>query len=162
MKDKSFRIAFGDWFTKFRMWYRKRKKYSQNSRILTDWYNQWLSLTGLLSSVCNSDWKTTSEQESEYSRLRSWFIRNRSQFLPIWYQFRSLRRDSVHEGAASTSELTYKVFRESYEDPFSCFYEAFAIQELREILHSQEDDMVIVLVKLKERLDECLEWVKLR
>ncbi len=156
------RLTFGGWFTNLRIWYSLRFLYRKRLKIATDWYNQWLKLSRLLSSVSDDDFQATNEQETEYGRLRLWFIRNRSQFLPIWYQFQRDRTIAAHETTRSSADLNHEVFHDHYEDPFSYFYKPSAIENFREILRYHERDLTTVLVRLVERLDECFEWVKLK
>ncbi len=155
------RLAFGEWFNKLQRWYNERTEYRKNLKLVTNWSNKWSDLSKLLVSARDSDWKTNDEQVDEYSMLRSWLRRNRSEFLPIWHRFQRARRSAAHERPTSSSNLAHDVFYNNYDDPFSYFYEPLAIEEFERILRHQERDMAIVLIKLHESLEECFEWVKL-
>jgi hypothetical protein len=156
------RLAFGNWFNKFYIYIQKLLRRRAEKKLIHEWHGKWLDFCELLRKVVHTDWELTKKQENEYSELRSWFITNRSKFLPVWQRFDARRTDAAHEDElGSTTSLKWKVFRENYKDPFSYFYEPFFLEDLDHILRYHKSDIGDVLIKLKELMDECIEWARL-
>ena len=66
----------------------------------------------------------------------------------------------AHEGYTSSSSLGHRVFYNNHDDPFSYFYQPLSIKQLEHLLQYHDDEMPAVMLRLKELLDECIEWVK--
>ena len=156
------RFAFGDWFTKLRRW-REHRSYRKNRlKVAENWCNKWIDLSQILLNASNSDWRVSNEEQNKYRNLHNWFRLNRSKFLPIWDWFKRNRERVAHENEGSSASLVHKVFYESYNDPFSYFYSPLTLKEFDDILKYHENDMPLVLLRLKEQLEELIEWIKFK
>ena len=153
------RLAFGDLIDRLRILVKQNLRHRARQKLVKEWEEKWRDLCKLLGEVIRIDWQPTKEQENEYSKLRSWFRRNRSEFLPIWANFRASRTRAAHEQYGSSASLAHKVFSDNYEDPFSYFYKPFNIEELDKILEYHKPDVGDVVIKLLERMDEFVTWV---
>jgi len=127
---------------------------------MADWYEKWRGFGSLLLDVVSHEWKATEKQEEDFYRLRTWFILNRTEFLHIWHSYNNSRRKMAHEHTGSSSSLDHKVFFDNYDDPFSYFYKPLSIDQLEHSLRYQDNDMAVVMLSLKERLDECIMWLE--
>lgn len=156
------RFAFGEWLNKLRISIENRRRHHARQKMAEEWYEKWRDLCELLGKVIHTDWQPTKEQENEYSKLRSWFRRNRSKLLPIWHSFEYPRRKMAHEYYGSSTSLGHEVFYDNHDDPFSYFYEPFGIEELDKILEYHMSDVGDVLIKLLELTDEFVEWTSLK
>jgi hypothetical protein len=156
-----FRLAFGDLIDRFRFWIKQNLRHRAEKKIVHEWYEKWQDFCELLRKVVRTDWEPTKKQENEYSELHSWFITNRSKFLPVWHGFNTWRSDAAHEDEYNgTASLKWQVFQKSYKDPFSYFYEPFRLEDLGNILGYHKPDVGDVLKKLEELMDECIEWAR--
>lgn len=153
------RAAFGDWLRKFVGWINGVRRQRARAKLTTRWYEKWRELSLLLYDVAKHKWKPTKKQEEDFSRLRTWFRINRTEFLHIWHGFNHYRRNMAHESSGSSLDLDHKVFFQSHDDPFSYFYQPLSIDQLEHLLQYLHDEMPAVMLKLKERMDECIEWV---
>lgn len=156
------RLAFSDLFTKLRRWQEHRSYHKDRLEIAKDWCNRWIDLFEILLNAKNNDWRVSSEEQNTHRNLRNWFRLNRSKFLPIWDYFRRDRESVAHESADSATSLMYEVFYENHEDPFSYFYSPSTVEEFDGILGYHEDEMSLVLLRLREQLEELIEWIKLK
>ena len=154
------RVAFGDWLIKFTRWIREKRRQQKRTRLTTDWYEKWRELSLLLLDVDKHKWESTQKQEEDFSRLRTWFRINRTEFLHVWHSFNHYRRKMAHEHSGSSSSLDRKVFFENYDDPSSYFYQPLSIDQLEHSLGYHHGEMSAIMLRLKERLDECIEWVE--
>jgi len=153
------RAAFGDWFIEFTRWIRKKRQQQTRTKLTADWYQKWRELCLLLYDVAKKKWKPTKIQEESFSKLRTWFRINRTEFLHIWHSFKYYRSKMAHEYYASSASLGHEVFYDNHDDPFSYFYEPLTIDQLEHLLQYHHNEMPEVMLKLKELLDECIEWV---
>ncbi|MFC1955777.1 hypothetical protein ACFLWZ_04525 [Chloroflexota bacterium] len=153
------RAAFGDWLVEFTRLKRKKRRQRKIVRLTTEWCGKWREFGLLLLDVCKHNWKPTEKQEEDFARLRTWLTINRAEFLSVWHSFNNHRRNMAHEHYGSSSRLDYKVFFENHDDPFSYFYQPPSIDQLKNILQYRDNETPTVLLRLKERLDECVEWV---
>jgi uncharacterized membrane protein len=155
------RFAFGDWFTKLRRWQEHHSYRKNRLKVAGNWCDKWIDLSQILLNASSNDWRVSDEEQNKYSNLRNWFRLNRSKFLPIWGWFKRERERAAHEYAGRAS-LMYKVFYESHDDPFSYFYSPSTLEEFDDILEYHENDMPLVLLRLREQLEELIEWIKFK
>lgn len=153
------RAAFGDWLKGLMRLVKKTRQQRARTKLTAQWYEKWRELSLLLYDVAKHKWKPTKKQEEDFSKLRIWFIINRTEFLHIWHSFMYYRRSMAHEGYSSSTSLGYEVFYNNHDDPFSYFYEPLSIDQLEHLLQYHHNEMPEVILKLKERLDESIEWV---
>ncbi len=156
------RLAFGDLINRLRTWIKQNLRHHARQKLVKEWYEKFRDLRELLREIIRTDWQPNKEQEDEYYKLHSWFIRNRSKFLPTWARFQASRTGAAHEQYGSSASLAHKVFYDNYKDPFSYFYKPLSIEELDEILKSHKYDVEDVLTKLLERMNEFIEWTSLK
>jgi hypothetical protein len=155
------RLLFSDWFTDLQRERNLKKTHRERITISTDWQSRWSDLANLLTDTNEREWKISKEQKDQYSNLRLWFIKSRSEFLPIWHSFRQNRRSTASEREVSTSSLVHKVYYENHDDPFSYFYTPLPPEKFSEILRYYQRDVPEVLTQLREDLDEFIEWVRI-
>lgn len=155
------RLAFGDWFTRLRRWQEYRSYHKNRLKIAENWYDKWIDLLQVLLNASINDWCVSDEEQNKYRDLRDWFRLNRSKFLPIWDLFERNRERAAHEEVGSSASLMHKVFYDSHKDPFSYFYSPLMIREFAKILEYYKNDAPLVLSRLKEQLEELIEWIKL-
>lgn len=153
------RFAFGDWFKKLRISVKNRRQHHARQKLAEEWYEKWRELCLLLYDVASNNWQPTEEQKNDFSKLRTWFRINRSKFLHIWHSFEYPRRKMAHEYYGSSTSLGHEVFYDNHDDPFSYFYEPLTIEQLEHLLQYHHDEMPEVMLKLKEFMDECVQWV---
>jgi hypothetical protein len=159
------RLAFGNWLNKFYINIQKLLRHRAEKKIVHEWYEKWRDLCRLMQKVIKNNWQPTKKQNDAYSKLRFWFITNRSKFLPVWHGFNTWRSEAANEDKFNgTTSLKWRVFRENYKDPFSYFYEPFRLEDLGHILGLgyNKPDVGDMLIKLLELLHECTEWTSLK
>lgn len=156
------RLAFGDWFRKLTIWVRNGRRGRAQRKVASNLFAKWV---GLSNQLAGRGYQPTKEQEDKYSELHLWFIRNRQNFLPLWYNFRRTRTDTAHDSHYhnSTVDLGYKVLVTNSEDPFSYFYEPPIVRILCDTLERERPGVVrLILAKLDELTVEFVQWARLR
>lgn len=159
---KLIELIFGDWLKRFRIWIKACQQHRARKKLVKEWRSKWKELSFLIAEVIESDWQPTEKQKRNYTELHSWFIKNRGQLLPLWHSFNRGRRRAAHEHERHGQfTLAHKVFVDNRQDPFSYFYEPLLIEELGDVLRSRRSsDISYIMVKLKELIDEFVEWSK--
>ncbi len=153
------RLAFGDLIDRLRIWIRQNLRHRARQKLAEEWYEKWRELGLILFDVAKKKWKPIKKQKEDFSRLRTWFRINRSKFLHIWHSFEYSRRKMAHDYYGSSTSLEHEVFYDNHDDPFSYFYEPLTIEQLEHLLQYHHDEMPEVMLKLKELMDECVQWV---
>lgn len=157
-----YEVIISHWVNKACNSVRNRKQYSANRKLVKEWHEKWRELSRLISKVIEGAWQPTDEQKHTYTELHWWFIKNRGRFLPLWHSFNRGRRSAAHE-SEHRGQFTFvrEVLVDNSDDPFSYFYEPLLIEELSQAISNRRyDDIAYIFVKLKELLDELIEWSK--
>jgi len=156
------RLAFGDLIGRFRIWVREKLIYRERYRLVKNWHTKWVEMASLVNKVINSKKEPTAEQNKRYLMLRFWFIKNRTQLIPIWRQFQRVRTQQAYENDYGRYSAQEHVFSEHAYDPFSCFYESLSLGILRawmiETKHWSAADIWLILTKLEELTYEFVQW----
>lgn len=157
------RLAFGDWFRRAWIWWKKRTAYNKRIGLAMNWRQKFSDLADIIVRVGSNAWVPNSDESDRYGSLRAWFIINRSELLPMWSYFMRTRIKSSYR--RDTNSLEYKIIHEHYEDPFSFFYDPITLDRIGPMLlitvgENDPHRINYVLARINDRTSEFVHWVE--
>ena len=111
------------------------------TELVNTWTDNWLKMIDLINRVTGKSSPPTVAEQAEYTLLRSWFVENEMEFIPLWrdYQNRTIdsNDDNEEEECSVDPELNKYVI-----NPFLYFYEPDNFYKLAVHLDLQSSDSV--------------------
>lgn len=145
----SYRIGFEDLIERLRANTRRKRTQKEERKLVREWARKWVDLADLVEEAIRTDDSPNAKQQSMFADLRYWFIRHRSEALPLWQTFDRNRTVQAHEDYSS--RVAKEVLSDHWRDPFSCFYDIYSLNRLKEYIsrhYGNLDEVRWVLSKL--------------